>query len=152
MMIRMCLSMLASRSKQCESQANSMRNGGERMTSKENVQPHQASRSELQARIDEMEEYQLKTRTEMAKLQKEKLQQHQSLMEEAEKLNGIVSKTSTFTEERSEHELLSKQALVVSATKSAYRVIKFLNNEGQAQMFGEKVMDLTKLVTLHVDG
>jgi hypothetical protein len=65
-----------------------------------------------------------------------------------QKLSDIVSKSTTFTEDKSEHELLSEQALVKSATKQAYRAVKFLSNEGQAQKFGELVMDLTNLTSL----
>jgi predicted nuclease with TOPRIM domain len=114
------------------------------MTSKENVQPQQPSRLELQARLEGMEENQREARKEMVKLQREKLQKE----EEVQKLSDIVSKSTTFTEERSEYELLSEQVLVKSATKQAYRAVKFLNNEAQAQKFGEMVMDLSKLMTL----
>ena len=127
-----------------EMQAKSLRNSGERTTSKENVQPQQPSRSELQARLEEMEQNQRKARKEMEKLQREKSNQE----EEVQKLSDIVAKSTTFTEERSEHELLSEKALVKNATRSAYRQVKFLNNEAQAQNFGEMVMDNSKMTAL----
>jgi hypothetical protein len=127
-----------------EIQAKNMRNSGDSMKSKENVQPQQPSRSELQARLEEMEQNQRKARKEMEKLQREKSHQE----EEVQKLSDIVAKSTTFTEERSEHELLSEKALVKNATRSAYRQVKFLNNEAQAQNFGEKVMDNSKMTAL----